>query len=149
VPRDGRLSFLHSKPLASPRSKVTRAHAHSSATKGATSVHVSPQMHADALARIRTHAHELTRGCTHSLTHSRTRTHTHAHTYEISHAHAQRQTPNTKHRTAGDGGELDDVTDYFQLVASVLLCGASFPTPATNGFLAALQPDPDRAWCVA
>lgn len=45
-----------------------------------------------------------------------------------------------------DGGELGDVASYFRLIASVLLCGASFPTAAENGFIAALQQDPDRAW---
>ena len=45
-----------------------------------------------------------------------------------------------------DGGELGDVAAYFRLIASVLLCGASFPTAADNGFIAALQQDPDRAW---
>ena len=44
----------------------------------------------------------------------------------------------------GDGGELGDVADYFQLIAHVLLCGASFTTPADNGFLAALPRDPAR-----
>ena len=46
----------------------------------------------------------------------------------------------------GDGGELGNVADYFQLIASVLLCSSGCTKSSDNGFIAAMRPDPNRAW---